>query len=52
MSLEVVIALTGLILFLTSLGEVLANYRLISIAKLEKQVRNEEDALEEERSFL
>jgi|TARA_B100001971_G_scaffold209832_1_gene234121 simple sugar transport system permease protein len=34
---EVVIAVTGLILLLTSVGEVLANYRLVNIAKLEEE---------------
>ena len=34
---EVVIALTGLILLLVSIGEVLANYRLVNIVELEQK---------------
>jgi simple sugar transport system permease protein len=38
---EVVLALTGLILLLASVGEVLANYRLVRIDKLEAQASHE-----------
>jgi general nucleoside transport system permease protein len=46
-SYQVVIALTGLILFLVSIGEVVANYRFINIAKLEKEVERELLGLED-----
>jgi simple sugar transport system permease protein len=45
---EVVLALTGLILLLTSIGEVLANYRLINIDEMEQTTLVEIDQTENE----